>query len=59
MRAVRRAVLVGLLLGSVPAATTEAAEALTEGVLRATAAYTLPGSRAALVRSWLLARPDL
>ena len=37
----------------------EAAEALTEGVLRATAAYTLPGSRAALVRSWLLARPDL
>mgnify|MGYP003338661261 CR=1 FL=1 len=29
MRAVQRAVMVGLLLGSVPAATTEAAEALT------------------------------
>lgn len=37
----------------------EAAEALTEGVLRATAAYTLPGSRAALVRTLLISRPDL
>lgn len=37
----------------------EAAEALTEGVLRAASAYTLPGSRAAGVRGLILSRPDL
>jgi hypothetical protein len=37
----------------------EAAEALTEGALRGASAYTLPGSRAGLVRTWILARADL